>query len=281
MARDQAMTGVRFGAVWARVGMAVVLAVALGGCGVGPLPGEPTPDVARGVPGFDTRDYPGDATMRTWLEHSPYRWVGYYLESPCFTGTGWDGARGGLEALGWGMAVLFVGEQDWAEILPAEQVIADPEAPRCTVSNLTAERGRTDGAAAASAAAAQGFPSGTSIYLNVERVERVSSALRDYVREWTVALLEDGRYAPAMYAHAHNAEELRPIQVEGFARVGDTRAPRLWVARTGGFSLVRGPGESGFRDAYIWQGVLDARETWGGVTLRIDANVARSASPSG
>jgi hypothetical protein len=56
--------------------------------------------------------------------------------------------------------------------------------------------------------------------------------------------------------------------------------PRLWVARTGGFSLVRGPTESGFRDAYIWQGVLDTQETWGGVTLRIDANVARSASPS-
>jgi hypothetical protein len=273
----QGKSEVRGRAVWAVVAMAA----ALGGCGVGPLPGEPTPDVARGVPGFDTRDYPGDTTMRAWLDHSPYRWVGYYLESPCFTGTGWDGARPRLAAMGWGMAVLFVGEQDWSEILPAAQVIADPDAPRCTVSNLTGERGRTDGAAAASAAAAQGFPAGAAIFLNVERVERVSDALRDYIREWTVALLEDGRYAPAMYAHGHNADELRPIQVQAYAGAGDPRQPRLWVARTSGFSLVRGPGESGFQDAYIWQGVLDTRETWGGVTLRIDANVARSANPSG
>jgi hypothetical protein len=273
----QGKSDVRGRAVWAVVAMAA----ALGGCGVGPLPGEPTPDVARGVPGFDTRDYPGDTTMRAWLDHSPYRWVGYYLESPCFTGTGWDGARPRLAAMGWGMAVLFVGEQDWSEILPAEQVIADPDAPRCTVANLTGERGRADGAAAASAAAAQGFPQGAAIFLNVERVERVSDALRAYIREWTVALLEDGRYAPAMYAHGHNADELRPIQVQPYARAGDPRQPRLWVARTGGFSLVRGPAESGFPDAYIWQGVLDTRETWGGVTLRIDANVARSGNPSG
>lgn len=276
------MSKYQSGRGWVR-GFAAALAIAsvLAGCAVGPLPVEPTPDVARGVPGFDTRDYPGDEAMRVWREASPYRWVGYYLEAPCYTGTGWTGTRERLESMGWGTAVLFVGEQDWSEILPAEQVIADPTAPRCTVGNLTAERGRTDGAAAATAAAGQGFPAGTSIYLNVERVERVSAALRDYVRAWSAALLEEGRYAPALYAHARNAEELHAIQAAEFSAAGRSGPPRLWVASTADFSLVRGPGESGFPDAYIWQGVLDARESWGGVTLRIDANVARSASPSG
>jgi hypothetical protein len=250
-------------------------------CAPGPGIGVPAPDEARGVPGFDTRDYPGDAAMRAWLESSPYRWVGYYLEAPCYTGTTWNGTRERVRGMGWGIALLFVGEQDWAEIVPADQVIADPTAPRCTRANLTADRGRTDGSAAATAAEREGFPRGTAIFLNVERVERVSTDLREYVRAWTAALLDDGRYLPALYAHAHNADELHGVQREVFARVDRADAPRLWVARTGGFNLRRGPTESGFPAAHIWQGILDTSETWGGVTLHIDANVARTANPSG
>ena len=53
----------------------------------------------RGVPGFDTRDYPGDAVMRGWFGASPYRWVGYYLPAPCYTGTTWTGRRAALRAV--------------------------------------------------------------------------------------------------------------------------------------------------------------------------------------
>lgn len=250
-------------------------------CAPGTGVGVPAPDDARGVPGFDTRDYPGDAAMRTWFANSPYRWVGYYLEAPCYTGTTWNGTRARVRGMGWGIALLFVGEQDWAEIVPADQVVADPTAPRCTRANLTADRGRTDGSAAATAADREGFPRGTAIFLNVERVERVSPDLHEYVRAWTAALLADGRYLPALYAHAHNADELHSVQREVFAGVDRADAPRLWVARTGGFNLRRGPTESGFPAAHIWQGILDTSETWGGVTLHIDANVARTANPSG
>jgi hypothetical protein len=264
-----------------RVRWALVVAgsVLLGACAAIPLPGEP--DVARGVPGFDTRDHPGDAAMRAWLESSPYRWVGFYLPAPCYTGTTWQGTRARLQTMGWGTAVLFVGEQDWSEILPAEQVIADPTLPRCTRANLHGERGRVDGAAAAAAAAAEGFAPGAIIHLNVERVERVSADLRDYVRAWAAAVLEDDRYVPGLYAHAHNAGELHGVLVEEFGRAGRADEPRLWVATSRGFGLRRGPAESGFPAAHIWQGVFDTRETWGGVTLHIDANVARTANPSG
>jgi hypothetical protein len=190
------------------------------------------------------------------------------------------GTRERLEAMGWGLAVLFVGEQDWSEILPTDQVIADPDAPRCARANLRGERGREHAVEAAWAASAEGFPGGTIIYLNVERVERVSADLTAYVEAWTVGLLEDGRYVPALYAHAHNADALHAAQVEAFAGAGRDGAPRLWVARTGGFDLRQAPTESGFPAAHIWQGHLDIRETWGGVTLHIDANVARSANPS-
>jgi hypothetical protein len=258
----------------------VLLAGSLLAGACAPAPREPVPDAARGVPGFDTRDYPGDSAMRTWLEDSPYRWVGYYLPSPCYTGTGWQGTRSRLESMGWGLAVLYVGEQDWAEILPEDQVLTDPSHPRCARPNLTGARGTEHGRDAASVAAADGFLAGTTIYLNVERVENVSQDLAAYVRSWASAVLADGRYLAGLYAHARNAQELHPIVREEFRGAGRQDEPRLWVASSTGFDLRRGPDESGFPAAYIWQGVFDVRETWGGVTLLIDSNVARSGDPS-
>lgn len=266
-------------------------AFCLGGCGAagvgpaapGPEPG-PEPETARGVPGFDTRDYPGDAAMRTWRDESPYRWVGYYLPAPCYTGTSWQGKRATLRNMGWGIAVLFVGEQDWPAAAQARDTALaqpDPAGPRCTRTNLTTERARADAADAERTAAAEGFPAGTVIYLDVERVEEVSDSLRTYVRTW-VETVAAGRFQPGLYAHAQNADALHAVAAEavgGTAQAGS--AVPLWVAKTGGFSLRRGPTESGFPAARVWQGLLDTDETWGGVAIRIDANVAASADPSG
>ncbi|HEX6589816.1 MAG TPA: hypothetical protein VF039_12405, partial [Longimicrobiales bacterium] len=86
----------------------LLLAVsAAAGCASGSGPRAPDdidqPPAAdyRGVPGFDTRDYPGDGVMARWRETSPYRWVGYYLQAPCYTGTTWIGKRVPLEQMGW------------------------------------------------------------------------------------------------------------------------------------------------------------------------------------
>jgi hypothetical protein len=257
---------------------ALVLLLA-GGCG--PLPvGGPIP--ARGVPGFDTRDYPGDATMRRWFEASPYRWVGYYLPAPCYTGTTWSGRRPALLQQGWGFAVLFVGEQDWGAMraAPGDTVAVAAPGARCATTNLTAANGAAHAAAADEAAAADGFPQGTVIFLDVERVERVSPELATYVRSWFAALLERGRYVPGLYAHDINAAELYAILGEEFARRGRAERPRLWVARQAGFDLARAPAESGHALASAWQGRFDTRETWDGITLNIDVNVADSADPS-
>ncbi|MGH7477910.1 MAG: glycoside hydrolase domain-containing protein [Longimicrobiales bacterium] len=151
---------------------------------------------------------------------------------------------------------------------------------QCTRANLTAEKGAADAAQAQAGAAADGFPTGTVIYLDVEAVSSVSQALESYVRAWAEALLEGGRYTPGLYAHARNAERLYAIMADAFARAGRTQRPRLWVATSQGFDLGRIPLESGFATAYIWQGLFDTPETYGGITLRIDANVADSANPS-
>lgn len=253
------------------------------GAACAPLPvGGPIP--ARGVPGFDTRDYPGDATMRRWFDASPYRWVGYYLPAPCYTGTTWTGRREALRQMGWGFAVLYVGEQDWQAIRPAAGdtvPVAERGARRCASENLTAENGAAHAGEAESAAAADGFPQGTVIFLDVERVDRVSPELSAYVRSWITTMLDRGRYAPGLYAHDLNAAELYAILAEEFVRRQRTERPRLWVARQEGFDVARAPGESGYPVASVWQGRFDTREEWDGVTLRIDVNVADSADPSG
>jgi hypothetical protein len=259
--------------------IAALIVATAGACA--PLPvGGPVP--ARGVPGFDTRDYPGDAVMRRWFDASPYRWVGYYLPAPCYTGTTWSPRREALRQMGWGFAVLYVGEQDWGAIrgLPADTIpVAQPGA-RCATTNLTAENGVAHAADAQRAAAADAFPDGTVIFLNVERVERVSTDLAAYVRSWFAGLLDGGRYVPGLYAHDLNAAELYAILAEEFVRRGRTERPRLWVARAAGFDIARAPAESGYAVAAAWQGRFDVRETWDGVTLNIDVNVADSADPS-
>src|SRR5829696_7246534 len=64
--------------------------------------------------GFDTGTYPGDAAMRAWRSgNSPYSWSGYYLQSPCHQDDGWMGKRQTLESMGYGLAVLYVGQQTW------------------------------------------------------------------------------------------------------------------------------------------------------------------------
>lgn len=230
------------------------------------------------LPGFDTRTYPGDAAMRTWRDTSPYRWVGYYLPAPCYTGTSWVGTRERLASIGWGMVPLFVGEQDWSVIRPDDAAVAEQGA-RCTSRNLTAAQGAADAAVADSILDAEGFPPGTPVFLDVERMERVTRAMEEYVHAWFTEMLERGRYTPSLYAHERNVTPLFERARAAFETAGRSDQPFLWVARAGDMTVTSRPSDSGILSAAIWQGRFDVDETWGGVTLRIDTNVASIAVP--
>src|SRR4051812_36723144 len=67
--------------------------------------------------GFDTHTYPGSATMHAWKQTpgAPYSWVGYYLPAPCHNDKSWVGKRDTLRAMGWGIAVVYVGQQTWGK----------------------------------------------------------------------------------------------------------------------------------------------------------------------
>jgi len=240
--------------------------------------GTASPALRRGVPGFDTLEYPGDTAMAVWRRESPYRWVGYYLDAPCRPASTWTGKRATLAAQGWGLAVLYVGEQQWADTTSYTPTAG--ERLLCSRANLTAAQGAADAADAIRVAQAEGFPAGTRIYLNVERVDSVGAGLADYVRAWMRALLDAGTYRPGLYAHDANATALYALLMRDFTARGAGTGPAVWVARSGNFDLNAAPRESGHPYARVWQGRFNVDESWGDTRIRIDANVADSPSPS-
>ena len=75
--------------------------------------------------GFDTSKYPGDEAMKAWREDGSYEWVGYYLPAPCHRDTTWSGKREALAAEGWGLAVVYVGQQTWGKTPGKAEVVTD------------------------------------------------------------------------------------------------------------------------------------------------------------
>ena len=98
--------------------------------------------------GFDTHTYPGDEKMRAWKNapNAPYRWVGYYLPAaPCHKGTSWRGKRQTLVDMGWGIAVVYVGQQTWNRTPRARTVAQVAEGKRggqtCSADYLSGTTG--------------------------------------------------------------------------------------------------------------------------------------------
>jgi hypothetical protein len=266
--------------------------------------------------GFDTFSYPGDAAMRAWqTADKPYKWVGYYLSAPCHTDSSWEGKRDTLSSMGWGMAVIYVGQQTWGRTPGAKvavtrfvtkrvrqvktrngkrvvsyvnkrvpvRVMVSPRASRntsCSTQFVSASRGTADANDAIAKTAAEGFARGTVIFLDIERMEFVPQAMRDYYRAWTQRVVEDGRFKPAYYAHSFNATLIYKDVKQVLAGAGSSADPPFWISGGGGFSEDKAPSDVGHAFAQVWQGVLDVVETHNGFMLPIDVNVAQLPSPS-
>ena len=266
--------------------------------------------------GFDTFSYPGDDAMHAWMTaDKPYRWVGYYLSAPCHTDSSWEGKRETLSNMGWGMAVIYVGQQTWGRT-PGQKVtvtryvtkrvrqvktrngrrvvryavkrvpvrvLVTPRASRgssCSTQFVSAARGIADANDAIAKTAAEGFGRGTVIFLDIERMDAVPRAMRDYYLAWTKRVLEDGRFRPAYYAHSFNANLIYSDVKQVLAGAGISADPPFWIASARGFSIDKAPSDVGHAFAQVWQGVLDVVETHNGVRLPIDVNVAQLPSPS-
>ena len=267
--------------------LAIVAAFATISCArvVAPVltPGAKPPRPGSAFPGFDKRDFPGLQSMQIWYATSPYEWVGYYLPSPCYNGAAWTGNRAALIAQGWGLALLYVGMQaprTAAAIADSARAAANAPPTRCSTNTLSASQGTLDADDAVNVAAADGFPEGTTIFLDVEPANPYPPELDAYVRAWAARVLAR-KFTPGVYAHRTNAQTLYESLTAVYSAANDVRQPPMWIANSTGFDFAKAPSESGFPFTLIWQYPSDANETYGGVTFRIDRNISLTRSPSG
>jgi hypothetical protein len=235
--------------------------------------------------GFDTHTYPGTETMRAWKKTpgSPYKWVGYYLPAPCHNDKSWSGKRDTLVAMGWGLALVYVGQQTWGKTprnLTSAQRAALRKRNDCATDLISEEEGILNADDAVRAASAEGFPPGAVIFLDLERMEKIPEAMRAYYRAWTSRVLASGKYKPGIYAHQHNAEQIFADVKGVFVAAHDTTTPRFWIAGGKGFHEGRAPQDVGFAFAGMWQGVIDVARSVANVRLPVDVNVSAWRSPS-
>jgi hypothetical protein len=235
--------------------------------------------------GFDTHTYPGTATMKVWktTPGAPYSWVGYYLPSPCHADRSWLGKRDTLSNLGWGMAIVYVGQQTWGKTprrLSAAQRTRLKKTTQCSVNLISVEEATANADDATSIAESEGFAPGSVIFLDLERMEKIPTAMKGYYRAWTSRMLRNGIYQPGFYAHEHNAQEIYDDVIAEFKAAGSAAEPRFWIAGGKGFDEGRAPQDVGYAFAGVWQGVIDVARSVANIKLPVDVNVGSWASPS-
>jgi hypothetical protein len=235
--------------------------------------------------GFDTHTYPGTSTMKKWKEapDSKYSWVGYYLPSPCHADKSWTGKRDTLQAMGWGIAIVYVGQQTWGKtprkLTPAQRASIRKKST-CSSDLMSADEGTTNADDATAKAAAEGFQPGSVVFLDLERVEKIPQPMRDYYRAWVARMLANGKYEPGIYTHEHNASTIFADVKDVFEAAGDTSTPRFWIAGGKGFDEGRAPQDVGLKFAGMWQGVIDVARTVANLKLPVDISVGSWKSPS-
>jgi hypothetical protein len=191
--------------VFLRFGLGLVI-VAASGCshGSGVTSAGPTPAatssttniaatgaasagaVAGGFRGFDSNDYPDDATMATL--HHTFAFTGYWLTNPPGENSNsWQGKRALLRQQGWGFLALANGRLD-DEILKAKKSGTSPAA-----------LARKDAAVAIAAARSGGFPAHSILFLDQEEGGILLDEQAAYLLAWTEAVAASD-YRPGVYA---------------------------------------------------------------------------------
>ena len=163
--------------------------------------------VELGYAGLDRSGYPGDAAMTALWNNTNLRWCGFYLTPAPNQGAnlGWMTKRDFLVSLGWGLAPIYVGEQ---QIKVCNTCSANP----------STAKGATDASDAINLATTAGFPPGSVIYLDIETGDEVNAPMRDYYQSWVAGIIAGG-FLPGVYCSHVIARQLK-----GF----DSR-PVFWV----------------------------------------------------
>jgi photosystem II stability/assembly factor-like uncharacterized protein len=221
--------------------------------------------------GFDACTAQSTSTLQTWYNSSPYKDVNFYMGgrnracSQANLTSSWI-----TTALnqGWNLIPTWVGYQSPSSICTG-----------CDKFSTSSTTARTQGVAeanlAADAAEALGLTKPNMIYFNLEKYNTETSAEPAFIDGWSAQIRARG-YVPGMYVHWTN--------VNSFVSI--TNPPQsIWVARWSGSggtgpstipdpNAITGVSNTIFVNNRIWQHYGDVNQTWGGITIAIDMNVA-------
>jgi len=154
----------------------------------------------------------------------------------------------------------------------------------CGHAHLSRAKGLEHGADTIDKFTTEGFPNNAVVFLDVEHFNgSLSAPMEAYIRGWISSILDSGKITTGIYCPARNADEIRLAAEKEFAAHGlSGGAPLFWVVNVAaGFNIATSqPTDSGVPFASAWQGQLDINEAHGGVTIRIDQNVADTRDPS-
>lgn len=210
--------------------------------------------------GFDRADCPGLGALYLLKLKSNLQWCGYYLHAPSQPASTWKGKRAALVAQGWGLAPIYVGQQ-----------IVGPGS-----HNVTAAQGAVDGVQTVNDMQAEGFPLGSTVFLDLENGPPFTSVEQSYVSAWVDTVAHNG-YQPGVYCSYQFAQVVYNLR----------KGVRLWVFHVPSVekhnnNLMTFPTplieQSGFALADIWQREDAAVLTQFGNML-VDLDVATSRDP--
>jgi hypothetical protein len=189
-----------------------------------------------GFAGFDSSVFPGTDEM-SWLKtNTNLSWCGYYLgPAPSHSSTVWMGQRPALQAAGWGIAPVYVGQQING---PGRHSVSGPQ-------------GTVDGQDAVQLLTGDGFAAGTCVYLDLEDGPPFVPPRTDYVTAWVEAV-QTGDFQPGVYCSHTFAADVHAAcpQARVWAFKVDTTQEHPFPGTN--FPDLH-PAGSGYPGAFIWQ----------------------------
>src|SRR5262249_45415650 len=124
-----------------------------------------------------------------------FYWCGFYLApAPSQNYTGWMGKRSFLTQRGWGLAPVYVGQQQKGR----------------GSHDVSGDRGRLDGLDAVWLARSAGFPGMSVLYLDIEGSPPFTQSMLDYYQTWVETVIFFG-YWPGAYCSSGLAAKLHAI----------------------------------------------------------------------
>ena len=199
-----------------------------------------TPRLHKTYLGFDNNLYPGDAMLPALHKHFAY--LGYWLNNPPgMTTNEWVGKRATVLKAGFGFLILFNGR------LYKELRQADP-----------ADLGASDGASAALAAEAEGFPPNAIIFLDLEEGGRMLPEQLAYIGAWMRTVRAAG-YRAGVYCASISFHDSGITLSTAEDITAHFPGTAIWAANDqcppapGCVARALRPSHSGFQNALVWQ----------------------------